>query len=274
MATSVIRWKRSDYVKLGKAVANFNKRIRELDPNELKYLPSMKDYKEIKNEILSRKELNRIINALRRFDITGMEAKVTLPSGQQLTKWEYKEIRLARNRAIKLREKQKQDILEHNKFVGMGNEKISQYNMSIDYMKRLETMRGYDFKQAKALIEHLGTNQYDLYRAEVYRENFMNSLEEMSTYDNYDLLKAKLESIDNPLKFYEFISKSETLKDLFQYYKDNATSKTYGGFASNQDAFNHALVELGITTDNEIEKRQIKALKQYGSALSEFYSRF
>ena len=75
-----------------------------------------------------------------------METKVTLPSGQELTKWEYRELKLARNRAIKFREKQKQEVLSGNKFVGMGNEKVSQYNMSIDNMKRLETMKGYNFK--------------------------------------------------------------------------------------------------------------------------------
>ena len=274
MANSVIRWKKSDYIKLGKAVASFNRKINALDPNELKYLPSMKNYKELKEEILSRKELNRIINALRRFDVAGMELKVTLPSGQELTKWEYKEIKLARNRAIKLRKRQIEQVLNHEKFMGMGDEKISQYKMSINYMNKLETKRGYNFKEAQKLIEKLGTNQYDLWRAEIYRENFMNALEEMSSYDNYDLLKQKLESINNPISFYEFISKSETLRDLFFYYKDKATSKTYGGFASNQDAFNEALVELKITTYQEIEERQRKALKEYGSALSEFYRRF
>lgn len=272
--SSVINWKKGDYIKLGKAVSKFNQKIRQLDPNELKYLPSMINYKEIKEEILSRKELNRIVNALRRFDIAGMEVKVTLPSGQELTKWEYRELKLARNRAIKFREKQKQEVLSGNKFVGMGSEKVSQYNMSIDYMKRLETMKGYNFKEASNLIRHIGSNQYDLWKAEVYRDNFMKSLEEMSIYDGYDLLKSKLESIDNPISFFKFIQRSETLKDLFQYYKDSPTSKTYGGFASNQDAFNHALVELGITTYRKINTNQYNALKEYGAALSEFYRRF
>ena len=271
---SLINWKRGDYVRLSKAVAKFNRKISSLQPSELTYLPSMKDYQDIKKEILSRKELNRIVNALRRFDVEGAEVKVTLPSGEELTKWEYRELKLARNRAIKLRESQKEDILSGDKFRGMGSEKLSQYEKSIDYLKRIETFKGSEFKEALELTEHLGSKQYDLWIANIYRKNFMESLEQMSEYDNYELLKEKLESIENPLKFYDYIKKSQTLLDLFFYYQDKATSSTYGGFRSNQDAFNRALVDLGVITESELEKKQNEALEQYGAVLSEFYRRF
>ena len=101
MADSLIRWKRGDYVKLSKAVASFNRKINQLDSSEAKYLPSLQDYKELKNTIMSRKELNRIVKSLRRFNVEGVEAPVTLPSGSVLTKWEYHEVKLARNRAIR-----------------------------------------------------------------------------------------------------------------------------------------------------------------------------
>lgn len=74
----------------------------------------------------------------------------------------------------------------------------------------------------------------------------MNSLNELSTYDNYEKLKTKLESIKNPIQFYDYVRSSEVLSDLFLYYKDKATAQTYGGFASNQDAFNYALEELDL----------------------------
>ena len=74
----------------------------------------------------------------------------------------------------------------------------------------------------------------------------MNALEEMSTYDNFDKLINKLKSIKNPIGFYEYVSQNEILKDLFLYYNDKAEAQTYGGFASNQDAFNTALEQLGI----------------------------
>ena len=76
MADSLIRWKTGDYVKLSKAVASFNRKINQLEVNEIKYLPDLKDYKELKNSIMSRKELNRIVNSLRRFNIEGVEDAV------------------------------------------------------------------------------------------------------------------------------------------------------------------------------------------------------
>lgn len=246
MADSLIRWKRSDYVKLGKAISSFNKKIRELEVDEAKYLPSMKDYKEIKNEILSRKELNRIVNSLRKFSNEGMDKKIKLSSGQELTKWEYQETKYARNRAIRRLELEKEKVEKGEKFPGMGDERISYINASIRNMKNLENYSGISFRNTISRIEMLGSKDYELKVATQYRENFMNALEEMSTFENYDSLINKLNSIKNPIKFYEYISQNEILKDLFLYYKDKATSQTYGGFASNQDAFNTALEQLGI----------------------------
>ena len=101
MADNLIRWKRGDYVKLSKAVASFNRKINQLEVDEMKYLPELADYRELKDSIMSRKELNRIVKSLRRFNIEGVEEPVELPSGERLTKWEYHEAKLARNRAIK-----------------------------------------------------------------------------------------------------------------------------------------------------------------------------
>lgn len=246
MADSLIRWKRGDYVKLSKAVASFNRKINELDVNEAKYLPDLKDYKELRDTIMSRKELNRIVKALRNFNVEGAETRVILPSGQAITKWEYHELKLARNRAIRQLETEKASITLGNKWKGMGDERIDQINATIKHLYRLEESTGGTFASGAALITKLGSFDRGLNEAEQFRVNFMNALEELSTYDNYELLREKLESIKNPEQFYDYIRNSEVLSDLFLYYKDKATAQTYGGFSSNQDAFNYALEELGL----------------------------
>ncbi len=49
MADSQIRWKRGDYISLGKAVANFNKKINELKTEEnALLLPDEISYSELK----------------------------------------------------------------------------------------------------------------------------------------------------------------------------------------------------------------------------------
>ena len=99
MATSTqgkIKWQQKDYLSLGRAVANFNKKINELQSEEKKlYLPELKNYKDIKENIQTRSELNRVINSLKRFSKEGAEDLYTTKAGEQLTKWERQELRKA-----------------------------------------------------------------------------------------------------------------------------------------------------------------------------------
>ena len=246
MAQSLIRWKKGDYIRLGQAVSRFNKRIKELESIDVDYLPDLKDYKEIKDEILSRNELNRVIKSLRKFSKEGMTKPVDLPSGNTITAWEYSEVKKARNLTIKRLEQEKLAIKLGEKYVGMGDERIDVIDSNIRNIKSFETLRDFEYKDTKERVLKLGSKDYDLRKAMIYRENFMKSLTEMATYDNYNLLVSKLEKIQNPIKFFEFVQTSDTLADLFLYYSDRATAQTYGGFKSNQDAFNYALEELGI----------------------------
>ena len=247
MADSLIRWKKADYIKLGQAVSRFNKRIKELEVDEISYLPDMKDYKELRENILSRKELNRVINSLKAFSREGNEALFVTSSGEELTKWEYKEIQKARNRAVRSLTKEAMEIEAGNKFVGMGDMRLKQIESTVESLKDIENRKGFEFKRTKERLLKYGETDLRLKQAQVFKNNFLNSLEQLESYDNVDKLKQKLSFIKNPIKFYEYISKSDVLSDLFIYYKDKATAQTYGGFTDNQDAFNYALeVELEI----------------------------
>ena len=75
---SQIKWKKGDFISLGKAVSAFNKKINELQNNENKlYLPEFKDYNLIKQNINNRKELNRQINSMKEFLKEGAEELYT-----------------------------------------------------------------------------------------------------------------------------------------------------------------------------------------------------
>ena len=130
----------------------------------------------------------------------------------------------------------------------MGDREFKQLVRTRESIEDLFNRLGSDFKRTSERTLAWGKSDYDLWRASVYRENFMNALEEMSTYDNYKLLKDKLNSIENPIKFFNYVQRSDILTDLFLFYKDKATSQTYGGFKDNQEAFNTALFDqLDIT---------------------------
>lgn len=245
MADRLIRWKRGDYVKLSKAVASFNRKVNKLTTDESKYLPELRNYKELKKSIMTRKELNRVVNSLKKFKAEGMEKKVELPSGKELTKWEYNQIKLARNRAIGKLEDERMGITE--KPIGrMGDKRLRAINRTIQRYEGIEYQEGSNFKASLESLYKAGRFDAEMIKFEQYRTNFMNALEEMSTYDNYEELQYKLSQIKNPREFYEFVRQSPELMDLFLYYKDKATAQTYGGYVSNQDAFNAGLEKLGI----------------------------
>lgn len=244
---SIIRWTRSDYGKLSYAVREFNKKVRELEALDKNVLPEEFNYQELKDTIYSRKELNRIIKALRRFSNEKEQRVVKLSGGQEITKWEYSELKKSQKRAISTIQEKGRDIVEDSRNV-IGDIEFKQLMRTKESIEDLFNRLGSEFKRTAKRTLSWGKKDYELWRASIFRENYMNALVEMSNYDNYDLLIKKLKSIENPIKFYKYIQQSDILQDLFLFYKDKATAQTYGGFTSNQEAFDTALFDqLGIT---------------------------
>ena len=97
---SIIRWTRSDYAKLSYAVREFNKRVTELEGLEQNIAPPSFDYKEVKENIYSRRELNRVIKSLKRFGKESQQRVVETPAGVKLTQWELSELKKAQKRSI------------------------------------------------------------------------------------------------------------------------------------------------------------------------------
>ena len=74
MANSQIKWRKGDYIWLGKAVSQFNRKINELQKEESRnYLPDVLNYEDIKENITTRRELQRVIKSLRKYKEEGEE---------------------------------------------------------------------------------------------------------------------------------------------------------------------------------------------------------
>lgn len=236
----LIRWTRSDYAKLSYAVRQFNKRVSELESLEENFAPPEFDYKELRDSIYSRKELNRVIKSLKRINRESQQRIVTTSQGEKLTQWEFSELKKAQKRAIARINYKTMNFREIEIDV-MGDREFKSLTRTKESIEDLFNRTGYDFSLTKQRTLSWGKNDYDLWRADIFRNNFMNALEEMSTYKNYNLLVDKLKSIKNPIQFYNYVRQSNILSDLFLFYKDKATSQTYGGFVDNQEAFNTAI---------------------------------
>ena len=247
---SLIRWRRGDYIKLGQAVSRFNKIIKELDTDEREFLPDLKDYKEIKEHITSRKELNRVINSLRRVNTENLLNTKILESGEEISKWEFQEINKARKRAFRNLNLERESILKDRPSIGMGDERLSEIRAIENSFVTLEFRTGNDLKRLIQRIFAVGRSDYKLSKDELFRQNFYKALEGISNFQNYEVLKKELDKIKNPTKFYEFVINSRVFIDLFLWYKESDTL-FYGAFSDNEEAFNSTLLfHLGI---NDIE---------------------
>ena len=74
----------------------------------------------------------------------------------------------------------------------------------------------------------------------VYRENYIEEMKKYSHFEGYEQLMQKLESIKNPIDFFEFVSKNELTQDL-TYQSDE--------FYSQQEFL--AYVEVMLAEDQE-----------------------
>lgn len=247
---SLIRWKRGDYIRLGRAISRFNKTINEIQVDEKDVLPEIRNYKEIKSNINSRKELNRVINALNRANEKTLTDTREFASGEEVTSWEYSEIMKAQRRAMRNLESERASILSGRESIGMGDERLSEIKAIERSIESIDSRTGRDFERVKERIFNLGRKDYQITKDKQFQENFYKALEGISNFQNYDLLKRELDKIKNPSKFFEYVKKSPVLMDLFLWYRES-DSLFYGGFNDNEDAFDSTLMfHLGINDVN------------------------
>lgn len=246
MADSQISWRRGDYIRLGKAVSDFNKKINRLNAEENKlYLPETINYKEAKENITTRKELNRLINSLRRFQRAGAEDIYTTQAGEELTKWERRELgiqsRIAQTR-LRAELKTLNEPLESGfSRAQMGSVRVREIEAKIRNLKDIENKKGYELMTLKKRIRLEGASDYSMKRAIVFRENYLNEMKKYSHFDNYEKLISKLESFTNPISFFNFVSQNELTGDL-TYQSDEMYS---------QEAFNSFVQDFGIDIDED-----------------------
>lgn len=214
MADARINWKRGDYISLGRAVSNFNKKIRELQAEENKlYLPDEINYKEAKENITTRRELNRLINSLRRFQREGAEDLYTTQSGEEITKWERRELgiqsRIAQTRLRNELKTLNEPLDSGFSRAQMGSMRVREINAQIKNLKNIENVVGYEFNRLRDRLSRMGTSDYTMKKAIVFRENYLKEMEKYSHFDNYEKLMKKLRSFTNPVSFFNFVSQNE-----------------------------------------------------------------
>lgn len=235
-----IRWKKGDYIRLGKAVADFNKKITALEEDSKKlYLPEKLDYQNIKNDIYTRRELNNIINSLRRFMREDASELYVTEAGEKMTKWERRELGLKARTGIRNLRKDLApfEVKDESGFskAQMGFSEAKSIKSNIENLQNLEKI---SLNKIKPYINFIGRSDYDYKKAAIYRENYMSMLEKIfSSQEHYqDLVDYLNEKYKNPVDFWKFIKDFELLQDIKYMYEYEAQGST----------FERMLDELGI----------------------------
>lgn len=242
MAKGEIKWRRGDYIKLGRAISEYNKKIRRLE-NEGKslYLPMEYNYIEERDKIRTRKGYNQLINRLARATEENLSTFEILGSGDLISRYEYGEIK--REKANYQRQLTRQlksidkSLYPYKSIMEMDIEG------KLEDIRKWEYNRGDEFKDTVGGIFYKTSSDAKYRQAENYMKNYKKVMEKYSGFANYDILKKKMDSITNPLDFYKYVGTNELLQDL-QYQSDEQYT---------QERFNDFVLMWGLELEDDAE---------------------
>lgn len=244
----MIRWKRGDYIRLGRAVSEFNKEIEKNENLGDSLLPQKIEYKELRDRIQTREGLNSYINSLKRIKLPGSFDIVQLENGEQITAYEKGELEKGRKSAMTILSNQIKEQEAKTKIElaidsdiklpqAFKSKKQKELEAKLRDYKKLYNLTGKDFKKrAKEL--GIYPNELRYKRAWTFRENYMKVMrEKYKDFENFDKFEKWARKHKNPIKFYEALPDGEFYPDDLQYQSDVVFS---------QENFNSFLENFGI----------------------------
>ena len=134
-----IRWSRSDYAILGKAVAAFNRKKSKIETEENKlYMPNTLNYKDVKKDITTRTQLKEVIKNLKQFKEEDATELYVNQAGQQMTKWEHDILKEYNERGLESLNKQLKNILKTKGIKPYMTEEERTVRRQINNLKKFE----------------------------------------------------------------------------------------------------------------------------------------
>lgn len=223
-----ITWNINQVTELKKAVRNFNNKIKRLEKlDNINYLPSKVIFSEEKNTILTRQELNRRINELKRFSRRGSE-KLASDTIEPMTVWERNELINKKRTASRSLKKEYNEIVKQNlnipfkditKYSNRANEIIGTLNSINSLFKR----KGQSFERIAIRLNKLGRSDRSFLQAVRYKKYYLRNLERYSNFSNYEKIINKINSI-NVLELYDKLGYNINLQDL-DYMSDQVLTE-------------------------------------------------
>ena len=201
-----IRWKESDHQELSKAVKNFNAKISRIikkDPSMKNVLPEKVGIGQMRELIETRADLNREINALKRFTQRGSEELVEVPDNEynlKITKWQKEEMTrrigiINKKRNKRLKDLQETELTSRGEDLGYTKGELGMGKaeaVSLSPMKAFSPKMGRsDLKVKFRNIMKESQSTYWNKRDILLKDNYIKSLEENFNTENIkDIIQA------------------------------------------------------------------------------------
>ena len=191
-----IRWRDSDQKELRRVVKNFNAKIdyqRKINPDMSDILPSKVTVKDIKANIMTRRDLNFELSRLRAFSKRNATDIKDVKGGTRTIKWEYDQAKrmLRRINARKKQERKKANVSTEKGTMGS----IAKNNLND------KQFRGDSGPQSwEKFVDSLLKQHSDLYWAradENYKNNYLHALQQIMGSSDSEYFKAIEEIVKN-----------------------------------------------------------------------------
>ena len=175
--TYKMRWTDKDNAELYRIIKNFNQKRDyhfKKDDASRPYLPEKISIKDIRSDVYSRRDFNKMMNKLKRFSTTGAEDLISTRGGAVTTKWEKKETVLE-TKALNLRNLWRKKKLKIS--VEQGNlSSADELHLQPYDIKALEQKSQEEFKKFQEGIEKKLQDAYMKEGFETYKDNYLKGI--------------------------------------------------------------------------------------------------
>ena len=219
-----IRWSKGDYIRLGKAVADFNRQIaaNTTEANKL-YLPKQIDYQALKNDIKTRQGLNAYIQKLKRINLGDSFALEKLEGGETITRYQRRELQRSLATVIPeleegIKREQRETLIRQGENPDTGklkdyerSENQKEYEAKLKDYTNLFNLTGEKFKEvASQLMVNQTEKKYR--KAYQFRKNYMKVMKEnWGNFRDYWIFKKYYaDRHKDPVRFYEDLPSDDT----------------------------------------------------------------
>ena len=137
----------------------------------------------------------------------------------------------------------------------MGSRRVKELQAELKSLKQIEYKKGYEFKRLSTKIKNKGTSDYEMRKSIVYRENYIEEMKKYSHFEGYEQLMEKLESIKNPIDFFDFVSKNELTQDLTYQSDEFYSQQEFLAYVEVMLAEDETQIEDAVSVYNEIKEQ-------------------